>query len=541
MIVTILLVIIAAITPLTAQSNNTPYQCGIQKRIGGVLSSGWTDELGQWPWHVALFHRNSAGNRYRCGGTLLNERHVLTSAHCVIRSNGYPMRSAELSVHIGQYDLSELSEEIQVMNVSEVHVHPEFESNRIDIALLRLSSDVQYSDYVIPICLDVFPDEESRTLEGDRIWVTGWGQLESGELPRLLRTAQMPVVSHQQCVEADPVLFGRFLNQGMFCAGDRNGTRVCNGDSGGGIYFSEGKRFVLKGIVAFSGIDEKSGCNTFIAFTDVGYYLQWIKNLTLTGDKIVKPVKKRISEIECEKYKRIAKMRGNKNCSNSRSPHLVTIIFDLMPMSACSGILVSEQYVLFPCHCRDFKPVKILIEYGEYSIKNITCNPGYNIGEPYHDLALIELIRSVRLSSSLLPPCLASNWTENLYDLLLVTGHVNDYEKQNIIETVVNKAVDEEYCYPMKYYWNMRDGVSDGNLCVLNNDDDTRMGYRLSGAALQTRSNRTCMFKLLGIQIETSTGIGIGPGYVELFARVSRHLDWLEEIIWGFNRAVGSI
>ncbi|XP_058829030.1 polyserase-2-like isoform X2 [Topomyia yanbarensis] len=538
MIAAVLLAIISTIPLLPAHSNNALYQCGIRKRFGvQLVHQGWIAELGQWPWHVALFHRNSAGSWYRCGGTLVDERHVLTSAHCVIRSNGYPMRPVELSVHIGQHDLRKLPEHVQVMNVSVVHVHPEFELNRNDIALLVLSSEVKYSDYVIPICLDAGAGDDVRTLEGNRGWVTGWGQLKNGTLPRLLRTAQMPVVSHLQCVEADPQLFGRFLNQGVFCAGDRNGTSVCKGDSGGGMYFSEGDRFVLKGIVSFSGMDENSRCDTskFIVFANVGYYLPWIKNLTRTDGEIVKLVSKRISEKQCDYYKSIAKKRSNGNCNNSRSPHLVTIIFELMPTSACSGILVSENYVLFPCHCRDFKPEIVLShERGEYKISSITCHPEY-VGMSYHDLALIELARSVKLSNSVVPACLASNWTENLYDTLLVVGHTNDRVRQEIFETVLVRAVDKGHCNRLKYYWRIHDGVSDGEICVLNYDDDIRISYRLPGAALQTMSTRTCMFNLVGVQTKTSAGFAIGTGQFFLFARVAHHLDWLENVIWEYR------
>ncbi|XP_058829027.1 polyserase-2-like [Topomyia yanbarensis] len=537
MIAPVVLAIISAIPLLLAHSNNALYQCGIRKRFGvQLVHHGWIAELGQWPWHVGLFHRNSAGSGYRCGGTLVDERHVLTSAHCVVRSNGYPMKPVELSVHIGLHDLRELPEHVQVMNVSVVHVHPEFELNRNDIALLVLSSEVKYSDYVIPICLDAGAGDDVRTLEGNRGWVTGWGQLENGTLPRLLRTAQMPVVSHLQCVEADPVLFGRFLNQGVFCAGDRNGTSVCKGDSGGGMYFSEGDRFVLKGIVSFSGMDENSRCDTskFIVFANVGYYLPWIKNLTRTDGEIVKPVEKRISESECDRYKSIAKKRGNGICYNSRSPHSVTIIYE-GSLTACSGILVSEDYVLFPCHCRSasFKPEKVRIGFAEYLIQNVTCHPKYKNRMAYNDLALIKLADTIRFSPAILPACLANNWTENLYETLLVTGHVGAYDRQEPIESIENRVVAKGNCNQMERFWKVSDGVSDGEICVLNTDPERTESVRLPGAALQTMSTRTCMFNLLGVQIATSTEILTRTEPLDLYARVSHHLDWLEKVIWG--------
>ncbi|XP_058464503.1 polyserase-2-like [Malaya genurostris] len=530
----VLLVIISVLPLLEAVSINALYQCGIRKRFGvQLVHHGWIAELGQWPWHVALFHRSSNGRAYRCGGTLIDERHVLTSAHCIVRSNGYPMKAVELLVHLGQHDLREQPIHVQVMNVSEVHMHPEFELNRNDITLLVLSSVVQYSDYVIPICLDAWTGKNPPSLDGNRGWITGWGQLENGTLPRLLRTAQMPVVSHLQCLENDPVLFGRFLNPAVFCAGDRNGTSVCKGDSGGGMYFSEGDRFVLKGIVSFSGMDEKSNCDTskYIVFANVGCYLQWIKNLTTTDGNVLRTAPKRISEIECDRYRGIAKKRGNGICYNSRSPHSVTIVYE-GDLTVCSGIIVSESYVLFPCHCSrgSFVPEMVRIGFSSYNIENITCHPEYKTRNIQHDLALIKLNGTVSLSPSILPTCLANNWTENLYETLLVTGHVGAGEGQEFIESVENRVVAKGQCNLLipKY----RDSISDGEICVLNNDPERTESERLPGAALQTMSTRTCMFNLLGIQIATSTDILTRTEPLDLYARVAHHLDWMEKIIW---------
>lgn len=282
----LLLLFLSLTSALDPTSNNALYQCGVRRRIGvQLIERGWVAELGQWPWHAALFHVSSNGSSsYACGGTLLDQRHVLTSAHCVTtkrRKNIVPISGSKLVIHLGQYDLREITE-VQLRNVSEVHIHEEYSTNRNDIAVLVLSSDVEYSDFVIPICLDNRVDPDLTKLVGQRGSVAGWGLTENHTVAQLLRTAQMPVVSHVECVQADPTLFGRYLDRGMFCAGERNGTSVCNGDSGGGFYISEGDRWVLRGVVSFSGVDENRQCDTaqYAGFANVHNYLGWIKDVT---------------------------------------------------------------------------------------------------------------------------------------------------------------------------------------------------------------------------------------------------------------------
>ncbi|XP_055531550.1 polyserase-2-like [Wyeomyia smithii] len=541
MLLAVLVVIISAFPESQTYSTNGLYRCGIRKRFGvQLVHHGYIAEKGQWPWHVALYHRTQNGSEYKCGGTLIDQRHVLTSAHCVVRSNGFPIDARVLAIHLGRHDLREHPDHMQVKSVTEVHVHEDFETNRNDIALLVLNSTVQYSDYVIPICLDMQADRNAAKLDGLRGSITGWGQLENGSLPAQLRTAEMPIVSHLQCLQNDPILFGRFLNPSVFCAGDRNGTSVCKGDSGGGFYVSEGDRWVLKGIVSFAGIDEHDGCDTskFVVFANVVYHLSWISNLTRTGPAgVIKPISRRVSEIECDKFKLIAKKKGNGVCYNSRNPHSVSIWYE-GPMTACSGVLVSNNFVLIPCHCTSGPFELDFVRIGETTnnkVVNVTCHPAYRKQLAYHDLALIQLETSVRFTPSLLPACLANNWTENLYETLLVTGHVGNGERSEFLETVENRVIARDECNRMDFFKSRRfsSGISDGEVCVMNDDPERETSVRIPGAALQTMSTRTCMVTLLAIQVATSTDILARTVPLDLYTRVASHLDWIEEVVWG--------
>ena len=45
------------------------------------IVGGHNTEIGEWPWIVALFN---AGRQF-CGGSLIDDVHILTAAHCVVK------------------------------------------------------------------------------------------------------------------------------------------------------------------------------------------------------------------------------------------------------------------------------------------------------------------------------------------------------------------------------------------------------------------------------------------------------------------------
>lgn len=64
-------------------------------------------------------------------------------------------------------------------SVSTIILHPDYDSdtNDNDIALLRLSSPVTFTDYIRPVCLAA---SDSVFNNGTDSWVTGWGAVDEG-------------------------------------------------------------------------------------------------------------------------------------------------------------------------------------------------------------------------------------------------------------------------------------------------------------------------------------------------------------------------
>ncbi|KAL9701016.1 hypothetical protein quinque_004457 [Culex quinquefasciatus] len=526
-------------------TENARFRCGIRKRFGvPLIYEGRTAELGQWPWHAALYH----GEDYKCGGTLIDQHHVLTSAHCVIGKNKRVLDASFVSVQLGKNHLDEYPEQAQIMNVSRIHVHEQFVTNRNDIALLVLAGAVPYSELVIPICTEGIQRSRGEDLAGRRGWVAGFGETESLALSKELKTASMAIVNITECVHSDPELYGRFASAAVFCASDRNGTSVCRGDSGGGVYILEGDRWELRGITSFSGKNERGSCDVgrYVVFTNVAFFYEWIKRRTgRDGSSEVFP--KRISEFKCREYGKFARKRQNGVCYNSRSPHTVAIV-DRTQRHIASGSIISEKFVLtkapslLDIYISEVDRDDLWVRVGNQPDKKIVReipHPGYDPETLRHQVLLLELSSALTFTKGMFPACLANPATENLYDTLLLNGYSGksavDY---NFYESVDNWVISNEQCNATVRQTHRKYAISRMELCATDRyEGSTFFWSGIVGGPLQTVNTRSCMFTQIGVTNvlipHDKSGSQRTVRFTNVYSRVTAYLDWIEQQVWG--------
>ena len=106
------------------------------------------------PWQVYV----AVGSNLACGGSVLDARHVLTAAHCVVpEGQGTPRPASDFTVWAGYDNLTAATTPAgsQQAGVTALRVHPYYEerSKADDVAVLMLGSALSFGPRIQPIAL----------------------------------------------------------------------------------------------------------------------------------------------------------------------------------------------------------------------------------------------------------------------------------------------------------------------------------------------------------------------------------------------------
>uniref|UniRef100_A0A8D2IMF4 Peptidase S1 domain-containing protein n=1 Tax=Varanus komodoensis TaxID=61221 RepID=A0A8D2IMF4_VARKO len=146
--------------------------CGRQKPILVLrVAGGKNVRRGEWPWQVSLQYKG----RHICSGTLIDERWILTAAHCFFKKRICP---EDCQVVLGQVKLTAEMRTGVDRKISKVILHEGYKEGSVqsDIALAHLDKPVSYSGDISPICL---PYSDHQFAFGTQCWLSGWGNIAS--------------------------------------------------------------------------------------------------------------------------------------------------------------------------------------------------------------------------------------------------------------------------------------------------------------------------------------------------------------------------
>jgi len=164
------------------------------------------------------------------------------------------------------------------VGIKTIHIHKYWNTDVLsydgNIAILELTNEVQFNNYIRPICL---ADDESDMAEISTGTVIGFGITENGTISDVAKKLEIPITDYHSCTE-NSLDHQRIASVKTFCGGPADGRGVCNGDSGGGVYVKHNDIFYLRGLASSSLINNNFECDTLrqAIFTDVLQYYDWI-------------------------------------------------------------------------------------------------------------------------------------------------------------------------------------------------------------------------------------------------------------------------
>lgn len=165
-----------------------PTDCGtvhLTEKIQGGNDTKLTDH----PWLVALMYKKGNEMVHQCGGSIINERYVISAAHC----------PKPVSVRIGEWKFSEnpdcesyfdgrkfCNPPVKDIIVHRWEAHPNYSkySKQNDIALIRLMVKIKFNNekepLAFPICLPQISVTSSNDAVSDGVEykVVGWGEMK---------------------------------------------------------------------------------------------------------------------------------------------------------------------------------------------------------------------------------------------------------------------------------------------------------------------------------------------------------------------------
>lgn len=233
-----------------------------EKIINGELA-----QPAEFPFMASIGFLDSVTYSHRCGATILNNKYIMTAAHCVqdlVEKNNSLRQFEQVFVtvvgtnHISSVQFKNLSQNGQVYQIDKIIINESYSNTTDpnDIAVLTVFDQIVFNSNTSAVRLP--ESNDPSVIFGKNVTIIGWGQTETGFSSNNLLKAQMTVLNslpqQTQCEGYD---------KEHYCIKDLGGddSNVCFGDSGGPLIYKFQNEWVQYGITSFGFADIFQQCD----------------------------------------------------------------------------------------------------------------------------------------------------------------------------------------------------------------------------------------------------------------------------------------
>lgn len=181
----------------------------------------------------------------------------------------------------GETDCSEPAIDVSIaQKIPHESYNPQSKNQFNDIALLRLSRKITYTDYIKPVCLPRGDSFRNKDYSIENYDVAGWGKTEYKSKSNIKLKVDLDGVTKASC----NTMYNKQnvqINDDQICAGGEEGKDSCRGDSGGPLmaHATSNKRayVYLAGLVSYG----PTPCGMLGwpgVYTKVASYIDWIES-----------------------------------------------------------------------------------------------------------------------------------------------------------------------------------------------------------------------------------------------------------------------
>jgi secreted trypsin-like serine protease len=205
-----------------------------------------------------------------CGGSIITNRAVLTSAFCL---EGTLSTQVILGAH--QITINEANQQRQTVQPAAYRFHHSYNrqtlANNVAILILPVAATLNTFVAVSPLpALGI-----TNNYAGQLATVTGWGRVSDGSASTSpsLRSVQNAIITNAACAET----YGTTILDSTLCTSTAGGRGTCTGDSGGPLTIASGLDRIQVGVVSFGAA---VGCEQGFpaGFSRITTFRQWIIN-----------------------------------------------------------------------------------------------------------------------------------------------------------------------------------------------------------------------------------------------------------------------